>query len=117
MSINGNNGWCPQWLDGEEDGMAVGLIFVGTEVTQAQYEQVLAQACPGHQPPPGMLYHAAGFGPTGITVIDIFDSREHLDAFEHDQLRPAREAARITAHDVTIFPLINTMQPERSAGA
>jgi len=48
---------------------------------------------------------------SGIIVIDIFDSRDHLDAFEHDHLRPAREAAHITAHEVTIFPLINTMQP------
>ena len=97
--------------------MAVGLIFVGTDVTQAQYEQVLAQACPDHQPPPGLLFHAAGLGPSGLIVIDIFDSREHLDAFEHDRLRPARDAAHITAHEVTVFPLINTMQPERPVGA
>jgi hypothetical protein len=91
--------------------MAIGLIFEGNGVTQEQYEQVLAQACPGNQPPPGMLYHAAGVGEHGVIVIDIWDSPESMHAFETEKLGQARQAAHITSHHVTIFPLINIMQP------
>ncbi|HEX6655459.1 MAG TPA: hypothetical protein VF153_04525 [Candidatus Limnocylindria bacterium] len=91
--------------------MAIGLIFEENGVTQQQYEQVLAQIWPGNQPPPGMLYHVAGVGEHGIIVIDIWDSPESVHAFEAETPRQARVAAHITSHEVTIFLLINTMQP------
>jgi hypothetical protein len=96
---------------GQEEVIAIGLIFEGNGVTQEQYEQVLAQACPGNQPPPGMLYHAAGVGENGIIVIDIWESPASMHAFETEKLKQARQAAHITSHEVTIFPLINIMQP------
>jgi heme-degrading monooxygenase HmoA len=58
-----------------------------------------------------MLYHAAGMGEHGVIVIDIWDSPESMQAFETKQLQQARQAAHITSHEVTIFPLINIMQP------
>jgi len=91
--------------------MAVGLIFQVTGVSLEQYQQVLDEACPDNQLPPGMLYHAAGPGPTGMCVIDIWDSEESMQAFETEKLRHARQRANITAHQVTIFPIINIMQP------
>ena len=90
--------------------MAIGLIFQGTGVTQEQYQQVLNQVCPDNQPPPGMLYHAAGVGEEGMIVVDVFESHEALQRFE-EKLRQARPQANITAHQVTIFPIINIMQP------
>jgi hypothetical protein len=90
--------------------MAIGLIFEGVGVTQEQYQQVLDQVCPDHQPPPGMLYHAAGVGEKGMIVFDVFESHEALQRFE-EQLREARVTANITTHHVTIFPIINTMHP------
>ena len=90
--------------------MAIGLIFQGTGVTQEQYQQVLDQVCPDNQPPPGMLYHAAGVGEEGMIVFEVFASHEALQRFE-EKLRQARLQANITAHHVTIFPIINIMQP------
>jgi hypothetical protein len=90
--------------------MAIGLIFQGTGVTPEQYQQVLDQVCPDNHPPPGMLYHAAGPGEEGMIVVDVFESPEALQRFE-EQLRQARQQANITDHQVTIFPIINTMQP------
>jgi hypothetical protein len=90
--------------------MAIGLIFQGTGVTPEQYQQVLDQVCPDNHPPPGMLYHAAGLGEEGMIVVDVFESPEALQSFE-EQLRQARQQVNITDHQVTIFPIINTMQP------
>jgi hypothetical protein len=90
--------------------MALGQIFDGSGVTQAQYEQVLHEVAPGNRPPPGMLYHAAGPIPNGWRVIEIWESQEAADRFFRDKLGAALQRANITVQPQG-FEVVNTMQP------
>lgn len=90
--------------------MAVGVIFQGDGVSQAQYQQVLDQVSPGNQPPPGMSYHAAGPTEGGFCVIEVWDSQEAVQRFFEETLGQALQAANINVQPTT-FPIINTMQP------
>jgi hypothetical protein len=56
------------------------------------------QASPGNQPPPGLLYHAAG------------PSEEALQEFFTQTLGQALQQANISTQP-TFFQVINTMQP------
>ena len=88
--------------------MAIGVIFTGT-VTEAQYQQVLNQTSPGNQPPPGMLYHAAGPTETGFCVIEVWESQEAMQTFFDQKLGQALQAAKINVQP-TRFQVINTMK-------
>ena len=90
--------------------MALGQIFDGLGVTQAQYEQVLHEVAPGNRPPPGMLYHAAGPTPDGWRVIEIWESQEAADRFFRDKLGAALQRANISVQPQD-FEVINTMRP------
>jgi quinol monooxygenase YgiN len=90
--------------------MAIGQIFDGSGVTQAQYEQVLNEVAPGKQPPPGLLYHAAGPIPNGWRVIEIWESQEAADRFFRDKLGAALQRANINVQPQG-FEVVNTMQP------
>ena len=52
--------------------MAVGVIFNGIGVTEAQYRQVLEQVSPGNEAPPGARYHAAGPSQDGFCAVEIW---------------------------------------------
>ena len=90
--------------------MAIGAIFDTSGVTEAQYRQVLEQVSPGNQPPPGMLYHVAGQGDTGMWVVEVWESQEALQQFFDDALGQALQAAGINAQP-RFFQVVNTMQP------
>jgi hypothetical protein len=90
--------------------MAIGLLFDGSGVTQAQYEQVLHEVAPGNRPAAGMLYHAAGPIPNGWRVIEIWESQEAADRFFRDKLGTALQRANINVQPQS-FEVINTMQP------
>jgi hypothetical protein len=88
--------------------MTVGVIFTGVGVTQAQYEQVLHQVMPNDQRPTGLRAHAAGPSADGWCVVELWESREDLDRFVQDPLRPALQAAGITVQP-TIFEVVNAI--------
>lgn len=90
--------------------MAIGVIFDGSGMSQEQYEQVNQQAAPSNQPPPGLLYHAAGPSEDGFTVIEVWESQEALQDFFAQTLGQALQRANITAQP-KFFEVINTMQP------
>jgi hypothetical protein len=90
--------------------MAVGLIFEGAGVSQAQYEQVLNEVAPGNQLLPGVLYHAAGPSETGFCVIEVWESPEALDRFFQDKLGQALQNAGITVQPRT-FQVVNILKP------
>jgi quinol monooxygenase YgiN len=90
--------------------MAIGVIFAGSGMSQEQYEHVNQQASPGNQPPPGLLYHAAGPSEAGFCVIEVWESQEALQAFFAKTLGQALQQANITTQP-TFFHVTNTMQP------
>ena len=89
--------------------MAVGLIFLGKGVTQAQYDQARQLVSPDNQLLPGMLYHAAGPTSDGWRVIEVWESQEALDRFFQEKLGAALQQAGITVQP-EFFPVYNTMQ-------
>ena len=90
--------------------MAIGLLFNGSGVTQAQYEQVRNEVAPGNRPPAGLLYHAAGPIPNGWRVIEIWESQEAADRFFRDKLGAALQRANISVQPER-FEVVNIMQP------
>jgi quinol monooxygenase YgiN len=90
--------------------MAIGMIFDGPGVTQAQYDQVRNEAAPGNRPPAGLLYHAAGPIPNGWRVIEVWESQEAFDRFFQDRLGAALQRANINVQPQS-FEVVNTMQP------
>ena len=89
--------------------MAVALIFNGVGVTQAQYEQVLAEVNPDGKVAPGVLFHAAGPAADGWRVVEVWESQEALDKFVQDKLGAALQKAGISVQP-EVFPIQNLRQ-------
>jgi hypothetical protein len=89
--------------------MAVGLIFSGQGVTQAQYDQARRAVSPDNKLLPGMLYHAGGPTSDGWRVIEVWESQEALDRFFQEKLGAALHQAGITVQP-EVFPIHNMME-------
>jgi hypothetical protein len=82
--------------------MAVVLVTEGPDVTRERYEQVVrnmmgqdrAQS-PSDWPVEGLLVHAAGEGPNGFRVVDVWESEEAVRRFG-EALAPHLQQAGIT---------------------
>lgn len=82
--------------------MAVVLVHEGPTVTQERYEQVVAAITDGKSrmeslsdwPVEGILIHAAGQGPNGFRVVDVWESEEAAASFG-ERLTPALAEAGI----------------------
>ena len=68
--------------------MAVVLIHKGPTVTRESYEQVVRSMMgkarpesPSDWPVEGLLVHAAGDGPNGFRVVDVWESEEAANRF------------------------------------
>ena len=90
--------------------MAVGLIFKGPGVTEAQYQQVFNKVAPNRQLAPGALYHAAGPSEDGWCVVEIWDSKESFDRLYEAKLGAALEEANLRG-EITFFELSNEVKP------
>ena len=90
--------------------MAVGLIFDGSGVSEAQYRQVLEQVMRDNRPAPGLLHHAAGPSEDGFCVIEVWESQEALQQFIDERLGQALQEAGINVRPRT-FQVVNTIQP------
>jgi quinol monooxygenase YgiN len=91
------------------DTMAVGLIFDGAGVTQAQYEQVLQKVSPDNRLAPGMLTHSAGTTENGWCVVETWESQEAAGQFFQQKLGQALEQAGINIQP-KFFQVVNTMR-------
>jgi len=82
--------------------MAVVLVHEGPTVTQERYEQVVTAITDGKErmeslsdwPVEGILVHAAGQGPNGFRVVDVWESEEAAASFG-EKLGPALAEAGI----------------------
>jgi quinol monooxygenase YgiN len=96
---------------GDQEGaaMAIGVVFEGQGVTQAQYDQVLKEVSPDNRPPPGMLYHVAGPMEGGWRVVEVWESQDAVDRFFQEKLGEALQKANINVRP-QVFQVHNTMQ-------
>jgi hypothetical protein len=83
--------------------MAVVLVHQGPDVTRESYDQVVRSMTgkdrvesPTDWPVEGLLVHAAGDGPNGFRVVDVWESEEAAGQFG-EQLAPHLQEAGITA--------------------
>ena len=90
--------------------MAIGVIFEGAGVTQAQYDQVRNEVAPGNTPAAGsgLLYHAGGPSESGWSVIEVWESQEAIDRFFQEKLGAALQRAGIDVQP-RFFQVFNTM--------
>ena len=89
--------------------MAIVLGHQGRDVTRSSYEQVVRSMMgkeraesPSDWPTEGLLVHAAGEGPNGFRVVDVWESEEAAQRFG-EQLAPHLQEAGITA-EPEIYP-------------
>lgn len=68
--------------------MAVVLVHQGRSVTQERYDEVVRRMAgkdrlesPSDWPVAGLLVHAAGQGPNGFRVVDVWESENACNSF------------------------------------
>jgi hypothetical protein len=83
--------------------MAVVLVHQGPDVTRDRYDEVVRTMIgkdhaesTSDWPVDGLLVHAAGDGPNGFRVVDVWESEEAARRFG-EQLAPHLQAAGITS--------------------
>ena len=82
--------------------MPVVLVFEG--ITQEQYEESIRRLTDGKSrmespadwPVEGLLVHAAGDGPSGFRVVDVWESEEACNRFG-EQLQPILQEVGVQA--------------------
>ncbi len=83
--------------------MPVVLVHQGPDVTRDRYEQIVRSMMgkdraesPSDWPVEGLLVHAAGDGPDGFRVVDVWESEEAASRFG-EKLAPHLQEAGITS--------------------
>ena len=87
----------------EEVDMTVVLVTQGPTITQERYEEVVRRLTSGRSrlekpadwPVEGLLVHAAGQGPNGFRVVDVWESEEACRRFG-DKLVPILQEVGIS---------------------
>jgi hypothetical protein len=89
--------------------MAIVLVHQGPDVTRESYNKVVRSMTgkdrvetPSDWPVEGLLVHAAGDGPNGFRVVDVWESEEAAQRFG-EQLAPHLREAGITA-EPEVYP-------------
>ena len=87
--------------------MAVVLVHQGQDVTRERYDQVVRSmmgkdraGSPSDWPVDGLLVHAAGEGPNGFRVVDVWESEEAARRFGEKLAPHARDAGITTEPEV-----------------
>jgi len=88
--------------------MAIMLVFELQGMGPEQYDAVMKAL--GYHPKPkwpkGFISHAAGAGPNGWTVVDLWESEAEFGAFQQNVLAPAFQKVGITGEPkVTMIPV------------
>jgi hypothetical protein len=90
--------------------MAIGIVFDGANLTQAQYEQVKSEVFPGGMLPKRMLYHAAGPTEQGWRVVEVWESQEDAQRFFDGTLGPSLQRSSIEVQP-QFFQVVSIHQP------
>lgn len=81
--------------------MAVGFILDFPGGTTEQYDRVLERMGLQGQLPAGAIFHAAGEGPEGLRVVDVWESDEAFQRFAEEQIGPHSQAEGIAEPKIT----------------
>lgn len=91
--------------------MAFARMYNNPNLTQEQYDGMVAKTRVKDNPPDGAVVHIAG--PTsdgGWRVIEVWESEEQAQAWD-DKLNPALEAAGIVRPAPEIWQVHNLIRP------
>ena len=81
-------------------------------VTDEQYQAVLDELNLDENPPEGGLLHIATLTPDGLSVVDVWESREAFDIFSNERMMPAVKTAGIESEPrIEIRPTHNIYAP------
>jgi hypothetical protein len=85
--------------------MAVGVQVDYRGVSLEQYDEVveIMGLLPGGPPPSGVLFHCVTKTDNGIRIIDVWQSREALHAFQEDEIAPVFRKIGVSAAPETKF--------------
>jgi hypothetical protein len=88
--------------------MAIMMIFELPGMGPDKYDEVMKAL--GYHPTPrwpkGFISHAAGAGPNGWTVVDVWESEAEFGAFQQNQLVPAfQKVGGVPEPKVTVVPV------------
>ena len=83
--------------------VAVQMDFEGAGTEQ--YDQVIGKMgfSPGGPGPAGCLSHFAAKTPTGMHIVDVWESKEQFEMFAQEQIGPYSAEAGITQQPKTEF--------------
>jgi hypothetical protein len=88
--------------------MAILLIFELPGVGPDKYDQIMKALGFDQKPnwPKGFISHAAGAGPNGWTVVDLWESEADFGAFQQSQLGPAfLQVGGLPEPKITVIPV------------
>ena len=96
--------------------MSVVLVHEGS--TREQYEEVVRKMTggksrlesPSDWPVPGLLVHAAGEGPRGFRVVDVWESEEACNAFG-ERLAPLLQEVGAEGRPPEVYPALAFVSP------
>jgi hypothetical protein len=88
----------------------VAMMVENPNVTQEIYDKVRAHL--GLEEPAGGIFHAAGQGPNGWRVIELWESEEDAFRFLQERLKPAWDAVGVTGPppQPQFWPVHNVMK-------
>ena len=78
----------------KEANVPVAMMVENPNVTKEMYDKVREHL--GLESPAGGIFHAAGEGPNGWRVIELWESEEDAFRFLKERLKPAWEAVGVT---------------------
>jgi hypothetical protein len=99
--------------------MPVMMIVELPGVAQETYDLVMKELGFDRKPswPKGFISHAAGAGPGGWTVVDLWESEADFDAFQQSQLGPAMlRVGGLPEPKVTVVP-VHLVPPKKKPAA
>jgi hypothetical protein len=95
--------------------MAVAMFMNWPGVTKEQYEAVLHELNLDRNPPAGGLFHISVLLPTGLRVVDLWESAESFNKFSETRIAAAVKKVGITTQPtVEIHPAHNVYAPGMS---
>ena len=88
--------------------MAILAIITGKGLAKDMYETLRKEVKQETDHPDGMVMHAAGFDENGeIHVIDVWESKEKMDAFFGGRLIPVMQKNNMPVPKFEVYPAYN----------